>query len=135
MNYRQKKFVELYDGNATLTAKRAGYSEKTAYAIGHENLKKPEIIQAIKTRSEKEDMPQIASRQNRQAFWTRIMNDSSFTISARLKASELLAKSEADFSEKFNPNINEGLANKLLEARSKVTQIDLDERIKLLTQK
>lgn len=33
----------LIDFNATKAAKEAGYSEDTAYAIGWENLKKPEI--------------------------------------------------------------------------------------------
>lgn len=33
----------MIDMNATQAAIRAGYSEKTAYAIGEENLKKPEI--------------------------------------------------------------------------------------------
>lgn len=46
---RQARFVEEYliDLNATQAAIRAGYSEKTAGAIGHENLKKPEIQEAI----------------------------------------------------------------------------------------
>ena len=49
LNDRQKRFVEEYlvDLNATEAAKRAGYSEKTAYSIGFENLKKPEIHEAI----------------------------------------------------------------------------------------
>lgn len=42
---KQAKFVAEYlkDGNATQAAIRAGYSPKTAYSIGQENLKKPEI--------------------------------------------------------------------------------------------
>lgn len=46
---KQKRFVAEYliDLNATAAAKRAGYSEKTAYSIGIENLKKPEIQSAI----------------------------------------------------------------------------------------
>ena len=35
------------DLNATEAAKRAGYSEKTAYSIGFENLRKPDIQEAI----------------------------------------------------------------------------------------
>ena len=35
------------DLNATQAAIRAGYSKKTAYSMGHENLKKPEISAAI----------------------------------------------------------------------------------------
>ena len=46
---KQARFVEEYlvDLNATEAAKRSGYSDKTAYAIGFENLKKPEIQEAI----------------------------------------------------------------------------------------
>lgn len=46
---KQKRFVAEYlvDLNATDAAKRAGYSEKTAYAIGFENLRKPEIQEEI----------------------------------------------------------------------------------------
>lgn len=42
---KQIRFCEEYliDLNATQAAIRAGYSKHTAYAIGHENLRKPEI--------------------------------------------------------------------------------------------
>jgi phage terminase small subunit len=46
---KQQRFVEEYlvDLNASAAARRAGYSEKTAGAIGDENLKKPEIAAAV----------------------------------------------------------------------------------------
>ena len=46
---KQAAFVREYlvDLNATAAAKRAGYSEKTAYRTGADNLKKPQIAQAI----------------------------------------------------------------------------------------
>ncbi len=49
MNARQARFVAEYliDLNATRAAVRAGYSAKTAYSIGEENLKKPEIAAAV----------------------------------------------------------------------------------------
>lgn len=49
MTPRQLRFVEEYlaDPNATQAAIRAGYSAKRADAIGHENLRKPEIAAAI----------------------------------------------------------------------------------------
>ncbi|MCW9716771.1 terminase small subunit [Avibacterium sp. 21-594] len=52
---KQKRFVEEYliDLNATQAAIRAGYSEKTAYSIGQENLTKPEIQGAIQTAQNK----------------------------------------------------------------------------------
>lgn len=45
MTKKQKLFIEEYliDLNATKAAIRAGYSSETAYSIGSENLKKPEI--------------------------------------------------------------------------------------------
>ena len=46
---KQQRFVEEYliDLNATQAAIRAGYSEKTAKSVGHENLTKPDIAKAI----------------------------------------------------------------------------------------
>ncbi len=46
---KQRAFVIEYvkDFNATQAAIRAGYSKKTAYIIGHENLRKPNITEAI----------------------------------------------------------------------------------------
>lgn len=46
---KQQRFVDEYliDCNATQAAIRAGYSEKTADRIGHENLNKLEIAKAI----------------------------------------------------------------------------------------
>ena len=48
---KQKRFCEEYliDFNATQAALRAGYSQKTAYSIGDENLRKPEIQLEIQT--------------------------------------------------------------------------------------
>jgi phage terminase small subunit len=49
LNDKQDRFCLEYliDLNATAAAKRAGYSEDTAYSIGHELLKKPEIQDRI----------------------------------------------------------------------------------------
>ncbi len=49
---KQRVFVEEYlrTWNATAAAIAAGYSEKTAYSIGPENLKKPEIAAEIERR-------------------------------------------------------------------------------------
>lgn len=46
---KQRMFVKEYlvDLNASAAALRAGYSKKTAGAIGYENLKKPQIQAAI----------------------------------------------------------------------------------------
>lgn len=46
---KQRRFVDEYlvDLNATQAAIRAGYSAKRADAIGYENLRKPEIADAV----------------------------------------------------------------------------------------
>ncbi len=52
MTPKQQRFVDEYliDLNATQAAIRAGYSKRTAYSTGQENLKKPEIESAIQER-------------------------------------------------------------------------------------
>ena len=52
MTDKQKKFCDEYliDLNATQAAMRAGYSKKTAYSIGDENLRKPELQEYIQKR-------------------------------------------------------------------------------------
>jgi phage terminase small subunit len=61
---KQQRFVDEYliDLNATQAAIRAGYSESTARAIGHENLTKPDIAAEIEKRQsllqEKTEMTQ-----------------------------------------------------------------------------
>jgi len=55
---KQQAFIYEYlkDFNATRAALDAGYSKKTAYSIGQENLKKPEIAEAIRQEIESRSM-------------------------------------------------------------------------------
>jgi phage terminase small subunit len=50
MTPKQQRFVDEYlvDGNATQAAIRAGYSQDCAAEIGYENLRKPQIAEAVK---------------------------------------------------------------------------------------
>lgn len=97
---KQRRFVEAYTGNATAAAIAAGYSEKTARFMGHENLTKPYILAEIKARDTIRSTPLIASRAERQQFWSSVMRDKEQQMRDRLKAAELLGKSEADFVER-----------------------------------
>jgi phage terminase small subunit len=57
---KQRAFVEAYLAcgfNATEAARRAGYSDRTAHAIGWENLRKPEIAAAIQQGLSERAMP------------------------------------------------------------------------------
>ena len=97
---KQQAFVEAYDGNATQAALKAGYSPRTAAFIGAENLKKPQIKEAIAERNAPASSARIATREERQAFWTGVMRDPAEKMQDRLRAAELLGKSECDFAER-----------------------------------
>jgi phage terminase small subunit len=103
LNVRQAKFAALYDGNGTETARRAGYagSDNTLAQTARDLLSNPQVQAAIKSRQETELRPLIANRQKRQEFWTEVMQNGNLDLRDRLKASELLGRSEADFTEKM----------------------------------
>ena len=100
LNARQRAFVEAYCGNATEAALEAGYSKRTARSIGQALLTKIDIQDALKEREDKRLASLIATREERQRFWTTLMRDEDRKEVDRLKASELLAKSEGDFLER-----------------------------------
>ena len=100
LNARQQAFVEAYAGNATAAALAAGYSERSARSQGQRLLTNDDIQDAIKAREAKRLAPTIASRQERQEFWTSVLRNEDEAMKDRLKAAELLGKSEGDFLER-----------------------------------
>ncbi|KRE33285.1 terminase small subunit [Paenibacillus sp. Soil724D2] len=102
LTVKQAMFVKEYlvDFNAGAAAVRAGYSEKTAYEMGYENLRKPQISEAIAEAQNKRiervewtadeilrDLKEIAQSVNEQT-------------KDRLKAYELGGKAIAMFTDK-----------------------------------
>ena len=101
----QKKFVECYDGNGYASAVKAGYSEKNARMQACRLLTKEHVVNAIKKRNEKATVLRILSREERQNFWTRIvLGEEDADMKERLKASELLGRSQADFTDNLKIN-------------------------------
>lgn len=102
LSAKQLRFIAAYAGNGTEAARQAGYrgSDNTLAQVARENLRHPQIREAIRAREQSELRPLVANRQQRQTFWTRVMTDEEQDVYARLKASELLGRSEADFKEK-----------------------------------
>lgn len=101
---KQKAFAEYYieSANATEAAKRAGYSLKTASAIGFENLKKPEIIAYIAEKMDAESNARIANATEVVEFYTAVMRGQikdqfglDASLSDRLKAGAELMKRHA----------------------------------------
>lgn len=75
MTDKQKIFADEYliDLNATQAAIRAGYSEKTAYRTGADNLKKPQIIDYISKRMEEKEDALIAKQDEVLRYLTEVM--------------------------------------------------------------
>lgn len=110
MNQRQQAFCDyfLQSGNATEAAKKAGYSEKTAYSIGTENLKKPEIQKYISDHEKKAHNERIATADEILEFLSETVRCEECMRKDRLKAAELLGKRYALFSDSGNGG-NEGI--------------------------
>jgi phage terminase small subunit len=72
---KQKAFADAYieTGNQTEAARRAGYSSKTAYSIGNENLKKPEVSAYIKSRMAELESQRVASADEVMRFFSSVM--------------------------------------------------------------
>ena len=75
MTEKQKRFCDEYltDLNATQAAIRAGYSKKTAYSIGEENLRKPEIKEYIEKRMAEKESQLIANQDEVMRYLTAVM--------------------------------------------------------------
>ncbi len=99
LTQKQQRFIEYYDGNGTEAARKAGYAGDDAVLaqVASENLRKPKLKEALHSRNKSCMAEVIANRTNRQEFWSGIMWDTDQDIKDRLKASELLGRSEGDF--------------------------------------
>lgn len=121
VNARQKRFCDEYliDCNAKQAAIRAGYSEKTAYSIGNENLNKPELKAYITEQLEKIHSAKIAQAEEVMQYLTAVMRgehteqvlkligegvqsvtDIDVSAKERLKAAELIGKRYGLFTDK-----------------------------------
>ena len=123
MTAKQMRFCDEYliDLNATQAAIRAGYSKKTAYAIGVENLKKAELKKYIDARMAEKESELIADQDEVLKYLTAVMRGQSVSnVLARdevgadrviekppdekekLKAAELLGKRYGLYKDTIN---------------------------------
>lgn len=123
MTEKQKRFCDEYliDANATQAAIRAGYSERTAYSIGQENLRKPEIKTYIDATLARLQAENVADAQEVMEYLTSVLRGESKSSvlcpcgngaqkviekrpdeKERLKAAELLGKRYGLYTEKVD---------------------------------
>lgn len=141
---KQQRFIDLYDGNATVAAEKAGYAHPGSQ--GERLLRNVDIATAIKDREKARENKVIADREERQAFWSEVFRgeivekvpviktvdgDREYVIEEvppkmtdRLKASELLGRSEADFVDRHQVEFKGNLADKLMAAEKRAKQDD-----------
>ena len=92
MTAKQRRFCDEYliDLNATQAAIRAGYSKKTAYSIGEENLKKPELKKYIDSRMAEKESELIADQDEVLKYLTAVMR-------GKTQAEVVVVESVGDF--------------------------------------
>ncbi len=105
MTVRQKKFCEFYatnGGNGAKAARDAGYNGTNHREIAKQNMQNKRIIAYLEKLTKENDNERIANRNERQEFWTKMMRGEipDSEMKDRLRASELLGKSQADFVER-----------------------------------
>lgn len=99
---REAAWVEAYTGNGVEACRIAGYrgNDNVLAVQASKLLRKPNVAAALAKRQAQRSAARIATRVERQEFWTDVLKDSVVDMHNRLKASELLGRSEADFVEK-----------------------------------
>lgn len=109
---KQERFCEEYAacGNATQAAIKAGYSPKTAYSIGQENLKKPEIIAKIHELQARDKKKRVMNIDERQAKLTEIA-ENSVDENAVIRAIETLNKMDGLYVQKHEVQVTRSLAD------------------------
>lgn len=105
LNERQQKFCEFYakSGNATEAYRNAGYSAKSEASLGvsaHKLLKNAKISEELAKLGNITRTNAIASITEIKEFWSKVLGSSEEEMPHRLKASELLVKSEGGFLDK-----------------------------------
>lgn len=128
---KQQRFCDEYliDLNATAAAIRAGYSEKTAYRTGADNLRKPQIKKYIDQRMAEKEAELIADQDEVLRYLTSVLRGESQSTEIvvegigegcsearmvqkepsekdRLKAAELLGKRYGIYTDKVEADVD-----------------------------
>ncbi len=101
LSEKQRRFCEAYaanGGNATKAAETASY--KQPHVQGSQNLEKLSVKNALEALRAETTSSAIASIEEIQGYWSRLMRKDPEGQNSGVKASELLAKAQGGFIEK-----------------------------------
>lgn len=105
---RYDAFAEAYVANAcngAMAARIAGYSVKRDFQTANRLVSISYVKDKIAEIKAKIKVKCVATKQQRQEFWSETYQDKAVKMADRLRSSELLGKSECDFVEK-HVNLN-----------------------------
>lgn len=102
LNMRQKKFAEFYaqSGNASESARQAGYSAKYINSNVQKLLRNTAITKYIKELNEKQQQDRIITAKERQAILSDIAKNEEETPSDRIRAIDTLNKMTGEYLNK-----------------------------------
>lgn len=146
---KHRLFVEAYDGDVVSACLAAGWSGDPNYLkqVGEKLIADPLIVEAIRERSKYLGRmnKSIADREELQTFWTLVMRNQdphwreekdsngipvptpNIPMQNRLKAAELIGKSEGMFIEKVDMNVNMSMADLVMQSYHDDTPIEAIE--------
>jgi len=160
---KQQRFVEAWTGeakgNGVQAARIAGYkgNEDTLAAVASENLTKPKIRFAIKAATAQVRSAAIATRAERQRFFTSMLRDEldeevvvvvgmgnnmgdhaenvtkRVDARARLKAAELLGRMQGDFIDKVEVKTADAFRTRLLHLKGELSPAAFQELLRALS--
>ena len=106
MTHRQELFIQEYikTGNATSSAIKAGYSERTAKSIGQRLLTFVDIKKKINELSQKIACNSIMTAKERQEYLTKLINAADVKVSDKLKVLDILNKMTGEYIQKVEVN-------------------------------
>ena len=131
---KQRRYVDCFDGDIKRSAEKAGISYVYAKEL-HAKTCYAHIMEYIRNINDNQSSKNIATRQERQEFWTKVLNGTEkfeviigtgktakvveipAKMADRLKASELLGRSFADFMDRKEITGNITLEERLSEIR------------------
>lgn len=101
MTPRQKAFADYYiqTGNASEAARKAGYSEKTAYSLGQRLLNNAEVANYLAERMAAQDKKRVADADEVMQFYSAVIRGEvkdqfglDASLADRIKAADSLMK-------------------------------------------